>query len=94
VIGKVSIADMKINYFQNNLDTSWKALEPDGNVNFYVSATNNFKESKPDNYQLMEELPVNREHFVIDVKKVKSSFYKVIMEGRYNLVNKWSITAD
>ena len=94
LIGKVSIADMKVNYFQNNLDISWKALEPDGNVKIYVSTTNNFKESKPDNYQLVEELPVNSEHFVIDVKKVKSSFYKVIIEGRYNSVNKWSITAD
>lgn len=94
MIGKVSVADVRLNYFQNNLDISWKALDGEGKVKIWVSTTNNFKEGKQDNYQLMGELPVNNEHAVIDVRNVKSSFYKVVVEGRYNSVNKWFLAED
>ncbi len=91
LIGKVSIADVRLNYFQNNLDISWKALDKEGKVKIWVSTANNFKKGKPDKYQLMGEVPVGNEHAVIDVRDVTSSFYKVVVEGPYNSVNKWSV---
>jgi len=94
LIGKVSIADVRLNHFQNNIDISWKALDTSGMVKIWVSATNNFKKGKPDDYKLMEEVPVNNEHAVIDASNIKSSFYKVVLEGLYNSVNKWHVEKD
>jgi len=89
LFGKVSVADMHINHFQDKLDVSWKALNPEGKIKIFVSTTNNFKTGKPDNYQLMKELPVTAEHTVIDMSAFKSSFYKVVIEGKFNSANKW-----
>ncbi len=94
LIGKVSIADVRLNHFQNNIDISWKALDTSGKVKIWVSTTNHFKEGKPDTYQLMGEVPVNNEHVVIDVSNAKSSFYKIVLEGLYNSVNKWYAEKD
>lgn len=94
LIGKVSIADVKLNAFQNNLDISWKALDTTEKVKIWVSTTNNFKEGKQDNYRLMREVPVTDEHAVIDVSNTKSSFYKVVVEGSYNSLNKWFTVKD
>lgn len=94
LIGKVSIADVRLNCFQDNLDISWKALDRQGAVKIWVSTTNNFKEGKQDNYRLMREVPVTNEHTVIDVSNTKSSFYKVVVEGSYNSLNKWFTAKD
>lgn len=89
MIGKVSVADVRLNYFQNNLDISWKALDGEGKVKIWASSANNFKEGKPDIYQLIGELPILKEHAVINISNLKSSFYKVVVEGSFNSINKW-----
>ncbi len=94
LMGRVSIADMRLNYFQNNLDISWKALDKEGKVKIWISGNNNFKHGKQDNYQLMGEVPVNNKNTVINVRNLKSSFYKVVVEGPYNSVNKWYVEED
>lgn len=94
LIGKVSIANVSVNLFQNNLDVSWKALDKEGKVKIWVCTTNNFKEGKPDDYRLIGEVPVNHEHIVIDVSEAKSSFYKVVVEGPFNTVNKWFVVEE
>lgn len=94
LLGKVSIADIRLNYFQDNLDISWKVLDGKGKVKIWISTTNNFKEGKPDNYLLIGETLVNSKHIVIDVRKVKSSFYKINVEAPYNSTNKWFLEED
>lgn len=89
LIGKVSVADVHLNHFQNNIDISWKALNEKGKVKIWLSTTNNFKEGKPERYQLIKEVPVSNEHTVIDVSNLKSPFYKVVLEGSFNSINKW-----
>lgn len=89
LIGRVSVAELSLNHFQNYIDVSWKALNREGKVKIWVSTTNHFKEGKPDNYKIMGEVPVTDEHIIIDVGNQKSSFYKVVAEAAYNAVNKW-----
>jgi predicted AlkP superfamily pyrophosphatase or phosphodiesterase len=93
LVGKVSIANVGLNYFQDNLDISWKALDTLGTVKIWVSTTNQFRHGKPDDYRLLGEVPVNKEHAAIDVSNMKSSFYKVVLEGQFNSVNKWIVRA-
>ena len=94
LLGKVSIAEVRVNNFQNKLDVSWKALDQEGKVKIWVSPTNNFKDGKPDDYKLIAEVPVKTEHAIIDVSNMSSSFYKMVVEGNYNSVNKWWLKED
>ncbi|CAN5435340.1 hypothetical protein BH09BAC6_BH09BAC6_13330 [soil metagenome] len=91
LIGPVSVAVPQANYVQGALDVSWKALNPNGKVKIWVTATNNFKDGGRDEYRLLAEVPVTAEHTSIVVKNLPSSFYKIVIEGVYNTVNRWVI---
>jgi hypothetical protein len=93
-IGPVSIANVDVNYFQNRIDLSWKALEKKGNVKIWVTTTNNFKTGGKDIYQLLADVPVEKQHITIDVKKEPSQFYKIVLEAPNNTVNKWIVLDD
>lgn len=91
LIGTVSVAQPQANYIQGNLDISWKALDTKGKVKIWVAASNHFKEGKPDDYQLLAEVPINQEHVLLPVKNSTSNFYKVCIEAEFNMVNRWVI---
>jgi predicted AlkP superfamily pyrophosphatase or phosphodiesterase len=87
--GPVSVAELKVNLIQGAIDISWKALNKDEKVKIWVTPANNVKEGKPDDYKLVAEVPIGLEHVLIPVKDIPSDFYKVVVEGKYNTVNKW-----
>ena len=87
--GPVSVAEPKATLIQGNIDVSWKALGKGETVKIWVSATNNVKEGKPDDYKLLGEYPADAEHALVPVKDLPSTFYKVVIEGKYNTVNRW-----
>lgn len=89
LIGKVSVAQPTVNYFQDKLDITWKAMDNKGNVKVWVTSTNNFKDGGKDNYKLLAEVPVGQEHATVSVKDMQSEFYKVVLEGAENTVNRW-----
>jgi len=91
LIGTVSVAEPKAIYVQGDLDISWKAMDNKGKVKIWVAATNNYKEGKPDDYRLLAEVPVNKEHLLLSVKNMPSTFYKVCIEGEFNRINRWVI---
>ena len=89
LIGKVSVAQPQINIFQNTLDVSWQNFNEEGNVKILMSTSNNFNKNDTDKYILLGEFPVKQRNVAIDISKYKSSFYKVVIEGKYNSINKW-----
>jgi len=91
LIGTVSVAEPEAIYVQGNLDISWKAMDNKGKVKIWVAASNNYKEGKPDDYRLLAEVPVNKEHLLLSVKNMPSNFYKVCIEGEFNRINRWVI---
>ncbi|NOW94961.1 alkaline phosphatase family protein [Mucilaginibacter sp. SG564] len=91
LIGAVSVSDVKLNYFQNSIDVSWKASDTKGNVKVYVTPTNNFKTGGVDNYKLMGEYPIAQRHALLNVKDLPSDFYKVVLEAPDNTTNKWVV---
>lgn len=94
LIGPVSIAGVTMNYFQGNIDISWKAMEEKGEVKVWVTTTNNFNKGGKDEYQLLAEVPVTAGHFLAGVKKYPSTFYKVVLEAPDHTVNRWIYTED
>jgi hypothetical protein len=89
MIGKISIANLTASYFQDQIDLTWKSLQPTGTVKVWISTTNNFKEGKIDHYQLIGEYPLNQKHALINVEKLPSSFYKILVTAKDNSVNMW-----
>ena len=94
LIGPVSVAQPEANFVQGTIDLNWKALDKKGNVKIWVTATNNFKNGQPDDYKLLKEVPVTNEHALLDVKDLPGSFYKIVIEGEYNTVNRWVMLDD
>jgi predicted AlkP superfamily pyrophosphatase or phosphodiesterase len=91
LIGQVSVAAPNLNVFQNTMDISWQNYNEEGNVKIWLATSNDFKEGGQDKYILLTEVPVSQKHTVIDISNYPSSFYKVVIEGKYNSVNKWFI---
>lgn len=93
MIGKVSLADMKVNYFQDQLDITWLPLDAreNNNVKVWISTTNNVKTGGIDQYQLAAEAPLRQKHITISVKDQSSGFYKVVLEGAHNSLNRWVV---
>lgn len=90
LIGPLSIADLKVNYFQGGMDISWKALKPEGNLKIMVSKTNNFKTGAEDEYELLAEVPVADRHKFLKVGQA-ANFYKIVLEAPENTLNKWIV---
>ena len=94
LIGKVSVAQPDVLRIQDKLDVTWKAMDTNGKVKVWLSSTNNFKNGGQDAYKLAGEVPVAQEHFSIDVKDMPSGFYKVVLEGAENTVNRWWLAPE
>lgn len=76
------------------LHVSWKAQEKNGLAKIWLSNTNNYKSGGKDNYTLQATVPVSKEAAVIDVSKIPSSFYKVVIETPGNMLNRWVIVKE
>lgn len=91
-IGQVSLAYPKAKYQNKSIQLAWKAFEKEGKVKIWLSTTNHFKQNgQTDTYTLVGEGPLSSEQHVIDVGKHPADFYKVVLEGPHNSVNKWVI---
>ena len=88
-IGNVSVSGLKVNYFQGQLDLTWNALQDTGTIKIWVSTSNNFRIGTPDHYKLLGEFPVQQKHALVDIKSLPSSFYKIVLEGVNNSLNRW-----
>lgn len=88
-IGPVSISTMQATRKGNAIEVTWKALDPSGKVTVQVATTNNFKAGGKDVYETVAEVDVASEKATIDVSRMKSSFYKVLLRAPHNSMNRW-----
>ncbi len=91
LFGPVSLASPQAHHFQDKLDITWIPLEQEGEVKIYLSTTNKIKEGGKDEYQPLGTFPLKDKHAVVSVKEWPSSFYKLVLEGPHNTVNRWVI---
>lgn len=89
--GKLSITDPTASKEAGNINVSWKAMNPEGTVKIWLSTTNHFEIGQRDRYLLMDELPVKTGIATLDVSKLPTGFYKIVLEGRYNTLNRWVV---
>ncbi|QRR03217.1 alkaline phosphatase family protein [Dyadobacter sandarakinus] len=89
--GKISIAEPVLKKENNQISISWTARDTEGGVKIWAATTNHFREGGRDLYYLMGEAKVTDQKAVIDVSKFKSGLYKIVLEGKYNTVNRWIV---
>lgn len=89
--GKLSVLWPLAKKEGDQINVTWKSVEKDGDVKVWLSTTNKFEEGGSDQYLLMKEVPVKDEKVVLDVKKLPKGFYKIVVEGKYNTVNRWIV---
>jgi hypothetical protein len=87
--GKVSLAKPDVSLVGDSLTIKWKALDYSGNVTVWLSTTNLFKDGLTDDYEYIGSVPIKNEMGTFDIKQYPSKFYKIVLEGQYNMVNKW-----
>ncbi|HEV7332445.1 MAG TPA: alkaline phosphatase family protein [Flavisolibacter sp.] len=89
--GAISLAHPKAVYVhsEKQIDLSWQAYATRGTVKLWLATANNKKAGGEDSYQLVGEVPAADQHFLLDVKDRPSDFYKIIVEGEHNAVNRW-----
>ncbi len=87
--GKLYATTADMSLLDNKLRITWKALEKKGNAKIWLSTTNHFKEGGKDEYTLQATVPLAKQEAIIDVSKLPSSFYKVVIETPGNMLNRW-----
>jgi predicted AlkP superfamily pyrophosphatase or phosphodiesterase len=91
LIGTLSAQQLSATKAGNHIDLSWKSEAKTGKAKIWLTTTNHFKEGNRDTYLLMAEVPLSDEKARLDVSKVPSTFYKIVLEGQYNALNTWVV---
>jgi predicted AlkP superfamily pyrophosphatase or phosphodiesterase len=89
--GKLSATHMQAFLTGSTINIKWKPQQKEGMAKIWMATTNHFKSGGKDDYRLMKEVPVINGKAVIDVKKIPSDFYKLVLEMPYNFLNRWII---
>ena len=92
--GKLSAVKAKASVEKNVLNISWEVMDKTGTAKIWVATTNNFKEGRKDEYKLMKTVPLANGKATIDVSKLPSKFYKVVIELPYNFLNVWAASPN
>ncbi len=92
LIGKISLANPFAFLSGNKLKVGWDPYDREGNVKVYLAKTNEYKASgKPDALELLGEVELAKAKAEFDLTPVKGTTYKIVMEGKYNTVNRWIV---
>jgi hypothetical protein len=89
--GKLSVLSPMAKKDGDQISLTWTSVEKEGDVKIWLSTTNKFEEGESDHYLLMKEIPANAEKVVLDVSKLPKGFYKIVVEGKHNTVNRWIV---
>lgn len=91
LIGPISIVQPDVHLHLNQLTIRWQSREKDGNVTIFLSTTNLHKTGLVDPYTSLGTVPVQNEFAQFDLRNYPSNFYKVVLHGKYNMVNRWIV---
>ena len=92
--GKLSATDAKADLKDGIIELKWTVISKEGTAKIWLTITNNFKTGGTDDHRLMAELPVGNGSAKIDVRKIPSDFYKIVIEMPYNFLNRWIIVKN
>lgn len=90
LLGEVSVSHPEAKLIGNELRVSWEPYHDKGTVKIWLTETNRFAVSgEADDYQLAGEVDILKGNYLIPLKKKKADRYKIVIEGKYNTINRW-----
>jgi hypothetical protein len=89
--GKLSVKDFNVQKNAGKIETTWTPQEREGEAKIWLAVSNKFETGGSDLYMLMKQLPVTEGKATLDVTKLPKGFYKIVLEGKYNTVNRWIV---
>ncbi|WP_132222302.1 alkaline phosphatase family protein [Albibacterium bauzanense] len=91
-IGEVSVSHPIVKVKGDSLQIEWTPHVREGNVKVWLAETNNFNiDGTPDQYKLLNEVPAISRKLIVPFKPGKSKIYKVVIEGKENMINRWVV---
>lgn len=92
--GKVSAIQPQAVHDHGKIKVQWKALSKKGTMKIWLSTTNRFKEGGKDEYKLLSTVPLHKGTATIDVSSMPADFYKLVLEGPDNMLNRWIVLGN
>lgn len=92
-IGKVSVANLEASKKDKQIDLQWQVLNPEGEAEIFITATNQFKNGKKDEYKAVGKVKVRDGRFRFTAP-TSSEFYKVVLQAPHNMINTWIVTTQ
>ncbi len=89
LIGNLSLTDPYAELNNQRATIRWKKSDNKGKVKIWATSTNNRKTGGNDEYRLLKKVSVRSNQATVDLKSLSSSFYKIVLEGKNNIVNCW-----
>jgi predicted AlkP superfamily pyrophosphatase or phosphodiesterase len=89
--GKLSIVNPAVKKETGKINVTWKSVDKDGTVKVWLTTTNHFGKGERDLYFLMDEVAAGTEKAELDISKIPSKLYKIVLEGKYNNLNRWIV---
>lgn len=89
--GNISVAQAKSALKGNKLELTWKSFQPSENLEIWITTTNNYAKGGTDKYVRLGKVKSGEEKMIIDLAKMPSDFYKIVLQGKYNATNTWAI---
>ncbi|MBC6611340.1 alkaline phosphatase family protein [Hymenobacter sp. BT507] len=90
LLGPVSLAGPQVQATGDSLRITWQALGPKTEkVKVWLTPTNNFQTGEQDAYTLLGTAPLERQSLLVSRKQYPGEFYKIVLEGKHNTVNRW-----
>lgn len=91
LVGELSLMNPAVKKMDKKLTISWKALGKNQPLKIWMTTTNHFEEGKQDLYHLVKTVKLEDQNAEIDISKYPVGFYKIVLEGKYNTVNRWIV---
>lgn len=94
LIGPVSLAEPQVVATPDSLIISWQALaaRPE-KVSLSATVTNHFKAGGSDTYVPLGTVPLARQRLALSRLAYPAPFYKIVLTGEHNTVNRWLMPA-
>ena len=89
LIGKLSLTDPSAQLENQQATIRWENSNRKGKVKIWATSTNNRKTGGKDEYRLLKKATLKSQQATFDLKDYPSSFYKIVLEGKNNIVNCW-----
>ncbi len=91
ITGPVSVAKAKAVFEDNKIHLTWKSFGANKKVKIWLSTSNKFGTGGKDTYKLLGKIKGRKEEFWIDISTNSSNLFKIVIEGKHNMVNTWVV---